>query len=554
MVATIPILAFGSEQDWSRWGDASNTRPEFQVGPDWIAANRERSVWLTTIARFSCVPFAVVGGLACFLWARDLFGYHAGLLSCALWCFSPNILAHASCVTPDAHAASMGVTAQYLYWRWLRRSTWTNAAIAGVILGLALLTKLTWIVLLLIWPVAWIAYCLLRPSDKIGSKESRFSKPMGLQIIVILGLGIHTLNSVYAYDGTGTRLGDFSFRSSTLSGNAFGTTSNRFVDSLVANVPMPFPDQYIYGIDAQKHDHELHPATYLHGTVYRHGFWYFYIYAMSLKMPIGTTLLFLLATLLALRTHHLSDDIVIASPFITILAVASMETDYTAHFRYVLPALPFAFVWISRLAPFVIPAKPYLTLTVVSLAGLSIASSLSCAPHWISYFNEFAGGPAGGRFFLANSNLDWGQDLLFYKSWRDRNRSLPTPGLAYYGMLNPKDIGIEFVDVPEWIPYDGAAPDEAVLGGPSDLMNPDPAPGWYAVSVNLIMGHPGRIYLADGQRRYLERPHYAWLQALTPVDSAGHSILIFHVTEDDIRRLKNTQRSSPVNTQPAILE
>jgi len=33
------------------------------------------------------------------------------------------------------------------------------------------------------------------------------------------------------------------------------------------------------------------------------------------------------------------------------------------------------------------------------------------APHYLAYFNELAGGPANGFKELADSNLDWGQDL-----------------------------------------------------------------------------------------------------------------------------------------------
>jgi hypothetical protein len=54
------------------------------------------------IARWACIPFSWVGAIVCYLWARDLYGRPAGVFACLIWCFEPNILAHAALITPDA--------------------------------------------------------------------------------------------------------------------------------------------------------------------------------------------------------------------------------------------------------------------------------------------------------------------------------------------------------------------------------------------------------------------------------------------------------------------
>ena len=38
-----------------------------------------------------------------------------------------------------------------------------------------------------------------------------------------------------------------------------------------------------------------------------------------------------------------------------------------------------------------------------------IVSSMRIFPYYLSYFNEFCGGPSKGHFFLSDSNLSWGQ-------------------------------------------------------------------------------------------------------------------------------------------------
>ena len=131
MVAALPVMAAGYEEDWSGFYDGPGARPVFNMGEDFVAANGERSYFLFMMARWACVPFSWLGAIVCYLWARDLSGKLAGVMACTLWCFSPNILAHASLITADAHATALGLAACYTFWRWLKKPTWTQAAVTG---------------------------------------------------------------------------------------------------------------------------------------------------------------------------------------------------------------------------------------------------------------------------------------------------------------------------------------------------------------------------------------------------------------------------------------
>src|SRR5690606_19303560 len=138
------------------------------LGADFIKANGERSIWLFTIARWACIPFSLVGGAFCFVWARELYGTLAGLAALTLWCFSPNILAHSELITPDAAATACGIAAAYFFWRWLKVPTWTRAACAGLLLGLAELSKMSWLFLFALWPLLWAFW-------RLTSREHRWS-------------------------------------------------------------------------------------------------------------------------------------------------------------------------------------------------------------------------------------------------------------------------------------------------------------------------------------------------------------------------------------------
>jgi len=59
-------------------------------------------------------------------------------------------------------------------------------------------------------------------------------------------------------------------------------------------------------------------------------------------------------------------------PPFAIFALASSQTNYTNHFRYVLPAFPFLFIWVGRVAALVWPRS-----SVVGFSRFSPVHALS---------------------------------------------------------------------------------------------------------------------------------------------------------------------------------
>jgi 4-amino-4-deoxy-L-arabinose transferase-like glycosyltransferase len=153
MVAALPVLASDAEADWQRYEVEPSKRAEFAVGKDFIERNGEAAFRYFSLARWACIPLSLLGAWVCFCWAGDLSGGPAGLPALLMWCFCPTILGHGQLITPDVAAASLGVCASYLFWRWLKRPGWAIAIAAGFALGLTQLTKTTWILLFPLWPV-----------------------------------------------------------------------------------------------------------------------------------------------------------------------------------------------------------------------------------------------------------------------------------------------------------------------------------------------------------------------------------------------------------------
>ena len=277
-------------------------------------------------------------------------------MALTLWCFCPNILAHGQLVTPDCGATAVGLTACYCFWRWLKSPGWWLVVASGICLGAAELTKFTWIVLIPLWPMSWVFY---RVCNRQAQRSGTWIRELFMLVTIAL-LAIYIINLGYGFEGIGTRLGDFHFVSSAFAVQNSDDVvplggANRFASSWLADLPIPLPKNYILGIDLQRRDLENPPLlSYLRGEFRPHGWWYYYLYAMAIKVPLGTWLLAGLSIATRARALppriNIADESVLLVPAAAILAAVSSQSSFNEHFRYVLPAFPFIFIWIGRVA------------------------------------------------------------------------------------------------------------------------------------------------------------------------------------------------------------
>ena len=262
---------------------------------------------------------------------------------------------------------------------------------------------------------------------------------------------------------------------------------------------------------------------------------YFYLYALALKTPLGTLVLFALAMFLtAFATGYSAnwrDEIAVLLPPTVILALVSSQTAFSIHSRYVLPALPFIFIWVSKTArAFELKHRAVAVIAGTAL-GWSVVSSLAQYPHSLSYFNELAGGPRGGPEHLIGSNVDWGQDLLYLKEWIERHSEAEPLRLAFYGGYDPAALGLRFsLPPPGWRDSQRSSISPP---GPTG-----PRPGWYALSVSVPRGLPCVLYDGDGKRYLSIYCRYDYFLRFKPVAWAGQSIAIYHITLGEANRAR----------------
>jgi hypothetical protein len=380
------VMLAGYRPAWDGFFEAPGARPEMNMGYAFLRANGPRSAWLITIARWGCLPFTLVGGLICFAWSRDLWGNSwAGLISLTLWCFEPFLMAHAEFITNDCAATSLGLGAGYFLWRWLRRPSRWRALAAGVALGLALLSKTTWFILIGLWPVLWLFWSWARRGPTGSPGRTSSTLPFAAQLIALLIMGVYVLNLGYLFDGTLTRLGDYTFISRALAGPIKrGGVGNRFERTWLKNVPVPLPRQYVIGIDIQEEDFEASDEpSFLLGEWKKGGWWYYYLYGLLAKTSLGLQSLVALGIVSVFvrgRRRPIScpavgnaarqaasgpegrwagfrsgdagfhDLTILAAHGAIVLILVSSQTQLNQHVRYALPVLGFAMVFAGSVA------------------------------------------------------------------------------------------------------------------------------------------------------------------------------------------------------------
>ncbi|MGO9107938.1 MAG: hypothetical protein ACLP9L_01785 [Thermoguttaceae bacterium] len=608
IICGLPVVLCQPKDDWEFYSPRPQDRCEWAVGRAFIVANGPEKVrWYFALSRWSLIPLLLIGGYFGYRLSSEIYGNSAGFVFLALWCFSPLLLAWGATICPDAAAASLGLIGIHTLRQWLYKPNWARAAIGGVCLGLLPLAKTTWLIAFAIWPVIWCLWTVSIYLTKAGKRS--LPLPPFRQLVTILLLSLYTLNMGYLFDGTFRPLGNYVFISQLLNGPEVPKDPhapfimNRFARTWLGGIPLPLPADFVQGIDTQRHDFEQGEPSYLRGEWSDHGWWYYYLYVSVVKMPLGTWCLAALAvgvtvadvwkrrpspsaSLPQLDERRLSppvpppemgvgrcraprsplvpfsrgggrfcsaswrDEMIVWLPCLALFVLVSSQTGFSSHSRYILPALPFLLVGISRVGRALMLQKRLVaSLTALSLAYM-ILSSMIVYPHSLSYFNELAAilptstnlpdpkfgvesketsnifsaikcaltaGPRNGARHLLGSNIESGQDLFCLEDWFESHPEARPIKIAYGGIYPLDRTKVKSAGLPPM------GPDWEQIADKLDPATFGPLPGWYALSVNEIYGQ---------SRKYRYFLHFQ------PAAMAGYSLYIYHITLDEANRVR----------------
>jgi hypothetical protein len=376
------------------------------------------------LARLSTVALGLLLGWLVWHWGRALFGFGGGMLALFLYTFCPNVLAHSHLVTTDLATALGMFAATYAFWRYRRRPGGWRLAAAAAAFGAAQLTKVTALFLVPVFllivlielmrgrlggagrPAAGVAAAAATGGERTTGAR-RVLRAL-LPAAALLAGALVALNLGFSGEKTLTRLSRYAPVSGPFQALAAAP--------LLRDVPIPVPLPYLTGLDMVARDVRSGAPSYLHGRFSPHGFRVYYLVALLIKTPVGTLALLVLAVWLAVtgRVRVAGAEAFLLVPPAFLLAYLSFAFDLQIGLRYLLPALPFLFVFAGRAAIWR-PARSVIGLAVGLLAAWTAVSSLAAHPRYIPYFNELIGGQRNGYRWLTDSNVDWGQDNRYVR-------------------------------------------------------------------------------------------------------------------------------------------
>lgn len=443
----------------------------FPTHPDWVGArlyhygdhflyhNRVPFDRLLNAARlWNLATVTLLVAWCVVAWGRRLGGEAGAWGSSIAFSFCVPWLSNAALVTTDALSAGLFFVSLYLLSSPLERSL-GRWAIAGAAVGAAMGSKFNMILLPVFAVISLIA-------------ETRFERPSFSKrgAFVSLVVAVSVLAAVYRFT---------------------------------------FVDLYWKGLFATLERLSQGRPSYLMGRHSSEGVLLYFPAALLVKTPLPLIIAGMAGIWGILRRRLSAEHAWLLLPPLLYFAVA-LTAKTQIGYRHILPIYPFLCVvagagaaWAWELGP---RARSFAFAVAVWLA----ISVLRVHPHHLAYFNELAGGPARGVEWLADSNLDWGQDLPALARALEV-RGNPVVLLSYFGTADPSAYGIRFVPLGMYGNVD--RPSEAAV---------DPkGPVLFAVSATNRAG----VY-------FREHDVFAWLKTRTPAAVLGGSLFLYDVTSD----------------------
>lgn len=436
---------------------------QWLFGEEFVYRNRIDADKLLFAARISTILVAAFLGFFVFKFARELYGLYSGLFALFLFVFCPNILANSQMVTTDMAATTFIFLSVYSFWKFLHQPNKKNIILSGIALGCALASKFTTVIIFPIYLFIWIFY--IRKNKKVNHLKL---------FLGFLGIGIvafFILSATYQFTGTET---------------------------------------YISGLrriiaEAGRQGHE----SFLLGRFSNTGWRHYYIVAFLLKTPLPLIFSIVLwAFLVAKKKISISSNYALLIAVFFIFLIGSFSKKQLG-LRYILPVYPFIFVCVSQILKWDLEKK--IKIMLFSIIGvIYLYSNLKVYPHYLSYFNELAGGPDSGWKYLTNSNIDWGQDLKGLKKYIDDNK-VSDVILSYYGITDPHYYKIDYQDLVVSMMFNRTG----------RINSLEPQKEILAISVNNLQS----AYFYDKQL-------FQWLKERKPDAKIGYSIFVYDITDD----------------------
>lgn len=482
-------------------------------GRDWLQRNTEASRQfmfsdndgdrLLYAARAMMVVLGIALGLLLYRWSRQWSGDIAAVTVLAAFVLTPSLLAHSALVTTDVPVTLAMTAAVYAAWRFVHQPSLAWVVAVGLATGAAVATKFSGVLLapmlcVLLGLAAW------SPASPVRWRQA------GGALVAVAVLTWLVVWAAYGFRFAPSATSTWLFHADRVLGVQQHVGEWLGVAMWVDRHHL-LPNAFTHGALLADSSVVQIPA-YLAGSISNSGWWYYFPLAFVVKAPLVLVLLATAgigATLLtAVRRPRVELDAWFVLVPVFIIGVAAVTSGINIGVRHILPLYPFLLLALGRVVAIILASPHRWARWALAAGAVFWAVQVGRAhPHHLAYFSAAVGGARNGGAYLADSNLDWGQDLKALKTWMDA-QGVRHFNLAYFGTSDPAYYGIE------WTPLPGSG-----LGTAGQ--RPE-VPGYVAISATMQSG----VYLPRRWRLFLRG-----FARMTPQATIGRTIRVYWVDD-----------------------
>ena len=363
-------------------------------------------------ARIAVSIFAFALCLIVWMAARRMFDFATAIAATVLLIFEPNILAYSALVMTDIAVTCMLLLAVFAFYLWVKNRTIPFLLLAALATGLALLAKHSAVVVVPILCTLAVADALIRRTSAWLTLQAALRNLLAVCLICAIATAI-------VWVGYGMRF------AASPAGVQFEKAP---ADSTLKIPPVllamkkyhVLPEAYLQGFATALSISGHSGPAFLAGKIYPQPPWFsvpFYLLIRSTPAMLALFLMAICGTFIALRKRP-REVLFLVIPAAIFLAVC-LRSSMIGGIRYLLPAFPFLLIAVAAGCVELARRIRWVRHAVPCLIVLHAVSSLHAYPNYLSYANEFWGGPAN-----AYKHLPWvdtGQAYPEAKAYLERH-------------------------------------------------------------------------------------------------------------------------------------
>jgi 4-amino-4-deoxy-L-arabinose transferase-like glycosyltransferase len=501
----------------------------FYEKPSWLAINQWEAGWdfiyrmgnnadqILFWARLPIILLTISLGLILFFWVKSLYGRKVALLILLLYAFSPEFLGNGHLVTTDVAAALGFVIAVWSYVRFLKKQTWWNLILAGVLFGVAQTLKFSSFLLIPILFLILVGWVVIFRENQGFWKVFWPNFIKSLEVLLVGFLVVWAIYMPFTWNMSGST--EHAVIENNLTNNNQTVLLRSFVHHFEGNKITRPVGHYILGLFLNFGRVGGGNSTYIMGHFSDKGIKWYFPAAWMVKIPLAIDALVVLGLYLLIRYGFESKEdkwrlYYLTVPIVLYWAV-TLAGSLNIGIRHLMPTLPFVYLFIAWTLSVIFSKKDnklsdisqsVFKIFVWLLLSWYVLASILTYPFYMAYFNELTWGQAKYKY-LVDSNLDWGQDLKRLSNFINDNQ-IDKIHIDYFGGSVP-DYYINPNKIIAWHSDQG------------------PATGWFAISAEYFQFSK---FAGVKEGKW----DYSWLEQFPPVTIIGDSILVFNISEEDL--------------------